>query len=120
MRIAGIDLDSSKHLVIALTGIYGIGRSQSQKICKSIKIDGSRILKSITEKEADQLRDAIKQLTIEGDLIRKTALNIKRLIDIKCYKGRRHRFSLPVHGQRTRSNACTARKRNKATVASKS
>jgi small subunit ribosomal protein S13 len=111
MRIAGINLIDSKHICLALTGIYGVGRSKALAICKESNIDPQVLLGSLKEAEINSITMVLKQHAIEGVLRREIALNIKRLIDIKCYRGRRHRFCLPVRGQRTRSNASTARKR---------
>ena len=111
LRIAGINLIDRKHVCIALTGIYGIGRSKALAICEKSNIDPNVVLGSLKEEQINAITLALKQYTVEGALKREVAFNIKRLIDIKSYRGRRHRFCLPVRGQRTRSNASTSRKR---------
>lgn len=111
LRIAGVNLLDRKHVWIALTGIYGIGRSKALALCAATNLNPHVVLGSLAEAEINKLALALKKQVIEGELKRETALNIKRLIDIKCYRGRRHRFCLPVRGQRTRSNASTSRKR---------
>jgi small subunit ribosomal protein S13 len=111
LRIAGVNLIDRKHVCLALTGIYGIGRSKALAICAESNIDPHVVLGSLKEAEVNTIALVLKKYSIEGELKRETALNIKRLIDIKCYRGRRHRFCLPVRGQRTRSNASTSRKR---------
>ena len=116
-RIEGIDLPNDKPIEIALTHIYGIGRNSSKDILGSTKVDPSVRVKDLTEVDLVALRDQISNnYQVEGDLRREVQLNIKRLIEIGCYRGRRHRVGLPVHGQRTRTNART-RKGAKKTVA---
>jgi small subunit ribosomal protein S13 len=117
-RIAGVDLPN-KHVEIALTYIYGIGRTSSRKICESVKIDPYRNINDLSNEEVNELRKIIENdYKVEGRLRSETALNIKRLMDIGCYRGLRHRKGLPVRGQRTRTNART-RKGKKKTVANK-
>ncbi|MCG0276111.1 MAG: 30S ribosomal protein S13 [Thermosediminibacteraceae bacterium] len=107
-RIAGVDLPKDKRVEIALTYIYGIGRSLSNKILKEAGVNPDTRVKDLTEKEISNLRDIIeKNYKVEGDLRREVAMNIKRLIEIGCYRGIRHRKGLPVRGQRTRTNART-------------
>ena len=108
-RIAGIDLPKNKRIEIGLTYIFGIGRSTSQKILAQAKIDPNKRVHELSEEEVAQIRQIITDggLRIEGDLRREVSMNIKRLMDIGCYRGLRHRRGLPVHGQRTRSNART-------------
>lgn len=107
-RIAGVDLPRDKRVEVALTYIYGIGRSASQAILAQTRIDSSTRVKNLTEEEITKLRDVIeKRYKVEGDLRREVALNIKRLIEIGCYRGLRHRRGLPVRGQRTKTNART-------------
>nr|WDB00103.1 ribosomal protein S13 [Cyanidium sp. THAL103] len=109
-RIVGVDLPNNKKTLIALTYIYGIGRNLSKTILKNLKIDPNTILRNLSESDLVKLRQYIeKKHMIEGDLRRFQLLNIKRLIDIGCYKGRRHRQLLPVRGQRTRTNSRTCR-----------
>lgn len=118
-RIAGVDLPRDKRAEVALTYIYGIGRTTSNKILKLTGIDPNRRIKDLSEEEVIRLRDAIdKNLKVEGDLRREIALNIKRLVEIGCYRGYRHRRGLPVRGQRTKTNART-RKGPRRTVAGK-
>ena len=118
-RIAGIDLPREKRIEIGLTYIYGIGRKSAQDILKLANVDPDIRVKDLTEDQEAQLRDAIEHhFTIEGDLRRETAMNIKRLTEIGCYRGVRHRRGLPVHGQRTKTNART-RKGPKKTIANK-
>ena len=118
-RIAGIDLPREKRIEIGLTYIYGIGRKSAQDILKEAGVDGDIRVKDLTEDQEAALRDVIdKNYTIEGDLRREVALNIKRLTEIGCYRGVRHRRGLPVRGQRTKTNART-RKGPKKTIANK-
>jgi len=106
-RIAGINIPVHKHAVIALTSIYGVGNSRSQKICDAAGIDKSAKIKDLTEAEIESLRSQVAKFTIEGDLRREVSMNIKRLMDLGCFRGIRHRRSLPVRGQRTKTNART-------------
>lgn len=107
-RIAGVDLPRDKRVEIALTYIYGIGRSTSQKILAKTGVNPNTRVRDLTEDEVNRLKDEIeKNYKVEGDLRREVAMNIKRLIDIGCYRGLRHRRGLPVRGQRTRTNART-------------
>ena len=107
-RIAGVDLPKDKRVEIALTYIYGIGKSKSSEILKKTGINPDTRVKDLTDSEISKLRDVIeKELKVEGDLRREVALNIKRLIEIGCYRGRRHKQGLPVRGQRTKTNART-------------
>jgi len=118
-RIAGIDLPKDKRIEIGLTYIYGIGRSRSNEILKRLGIDPDKRVKDLTDEEVSKLRDLIdKEYKVEGDLRREVAMNIKRLMDIGCYRGIRHKKGLPVRGQRTRTNART-RKGPRRTVAKK-
>lgn len=106
-RIAGVNIPNHKHTEIALTAIYGIGRTRAQKICDAAGVARSAKVKDLTEAEMDKLRDEIGRLTVEGDLRREVTMNIKRLMDLGCYRGVRHRRGLPCRGQRTRTNART-------------
>lgn len=115
-RIAGINLPVHKHAVIALTAIYGIGKNRSLAICKAAKVDPARKIKDLTDAELEVLRVQVGKFTIEGDLRREIAMSIKRLMDLGCYRGVRHRRGLPVRGQRTRTNARTRKGKRKAAV----
>jgi len=107
-RIAGIDLPRDKRVEVALTYIFGIGRSTSKRILQATGVSPDTRVKNLTEEEITRLREYIdKNLKVEGDLRREVAMNIKRLMDIGCYRGLRHRRGLPVRGQRTRTNART-------------
>ena len=118
-RIAGIDLPREKRIEIGLTYIYGIGRKSAKDILAMANIDPDIRVKDLTDDQEAALREVIdKNFTIEGDLRRETAMNVKRLIEIGCYRGLRHRRGLPVHGQRTKTNART-RKGPKKTIANK-
>ena len=118
-RIAGVDLPKEKRVEIGLTYIYGIGRSAASEILAATKINPDTRVKDLTKDEEALIRDYIdKNFTVEGDLRRETALDLKRLIEIQCYRGTRHRKGLPVRGQRSKTNART-RKGPKRTVANK-
>ena len=106
-RIAGINIPPHKHTEIGLTSIYGIGRSTAQKICVNSGVPLDRKIKDLTDTDLERLREEIGRITIEGDLRREMSINIKRLMDLGCYRGLRHRRGLPVRGQRTRTNART-------------
>lgn len=106
-RIAGVNIPVQKHAWIALTAIYGIGRTRARKICVAAKVDPSRKIKDLTESEMESLRVEVARFPVEGDLRREVSMNIKRLMDIGCYRGMRHRRGLPLRGQRTRTNART-------------
>ncbi len=117
-RIAGIDLPKEKRIEIGLTYIYGIGRKSAKDILAKTGVNPDTRVKDLTDAEEQKLRDAIDDYTVEGDLRRQTALDIKRLTEIGCYRGIRHRKGLPVRGQRSKTNART-RKGPKRTVANK-
>ena len=117
-RIAGIDLPKDKRIEIGLTYIYGIGRKSAKDILAQTGINPDTRVKDLTDAEENLLRDAIDAYTVEGDLRRQTALDIKRLTEIGCYRGVRHRKGLPVRGQRSKTNART-RKGPKKTIANK-
>ena len=105
-RIAGIDIPNDKRVVISLTYIYGIGNTSAQKICQEDDIDPGRRVKDLTEEESIKIRNIIEsKYKVEGELRTEVSYNIKRLMDINCYRGRRHKMGLPVHGQRTKTNA---------------
>ncbi len=118
-RIVGVDLPRDKRVEIALTYIFGIGRSQSLKILDQTNIDKNTRVKDLTEDEVTQLREIIRAMQTEGDLRREVSLNIKRLIEIGCYRGLRHRRGLPVRGQRTKTNARTRKGKIKSVVSKK-
>jgi len=106
-RIAGINIADHKHAEIALTSIYGIGRVTANEICKEIGIEPSIKIKELSEDQLEQIRTVVAKMTVEGDLRREVSMNIKRLMDLGCYRGIRHRRGLPLRGQRTRTNART-------------
>ncbi|CAH9017366.1 30S ribosomal protein S13 [Candidatus Nitrosacidococcus sp. I8] len=106
-RIAGINIPVHKHIKIALTSVYGIGNTRAQKICNSVGIPAQKRVTDLSEQELENLRTEVNKYSIEGDLRREVTMNIKRLMDIGCYRGLRHRKNLPVHGQRTQTNART-------------
>jgi small subunit ribosomal protein S13 len=106
-RIAGINIPVNKHTVIALTSIYGIGRSRAQKICAAANVRPDMRVKDLSEGEVEALRGEVAKTVVEGDLRREVSMNIKRLMDLGCYRGLRHRRGLPLRGQRTRTNART-------------
>lgn len=106
-RIAGVIIPNQKHVWVALTAIYGIGRSRARQICAAAQINPSTKVKDLTEAELDRLRGEVGKYTVEGDLRRQVTMNIKRLMDLGTYRGLRHRRGLPVRGQRTRTNART-------------
>jgi small subunit ribosomal protein S13 len=118
-RVAGIEIPNNKRIEIALTYIYGIGRSAAQAICKKANIDVYKKLRDCSEEELDKVRKIIdSEYSVEGNLRQNLRMNIKRLMDIGCYRGLRHRKNLPVRGQRTRTNART-RKGPRKTIAGK-
>jgi small subunit ribosomal protein S13 len=106
-RIAGINIPPHKHAEIGLTAIYGIGRSTAQKICDAVGVPYSKKVKDLTDADLEKIREELGRITIEGDLRREMSINIKRLMDLGCYRGFRHRRGLPVRGQRTKTNART-------------
>jgi len=107
-RIAGVNLPTNKRVQIALTYIHGIGRTKAREICEKCSIPPERRVNELTDQEVSGVRDVIdRDYSVEGDLRREVAMNIKRLMDLGCYKGLRHRKGLPVHGQRTHTNART-------------
>ena len=115
-RIVGVDIPNEKRVVVSLTYIYGIGDTTAKKICKGAKVSEDIRVKDLTDEQLAALRNEIAKYHVEGDLRREVALNIKRLSEIGCYRGIRHRHGLPVHGQRTRTNART-RKGKRKTIA---
>jgi small subunit ribosomal protein S13 len=119
-RIAGVNIPTQKRVVIALTYIYGIGRTQAKNICQRVGIPEPRRVNELTEEEIIRIRETIdRDYEVEGDLRRETAMNIKRLMDLGCYRGLRHRRGLPVHGQRTHTNARTRKGPAKAIAGKK-
>nr|QCI07220.1 ribosomal protein S13 [Hypnea pannosa] len=109
-RIAGVDLPKNKRIEVGLTYIYGIGSSRSQEILKKIQVNNNTIIKNLTDQQIIAIRNILnEEYDIEGDLRRRESINIKRLMEINCYKGKRHRIGLPLRGQRTRTNARTRR-----------
>ncbi|TBO30420.1 30S ribosomal protein S13 [Aquabacterium lacunae] len=118
-RIAGINIPPHKHTEIGLTHIYGIGRTTAQQICNAAGIPFNKKIKELTDADLEKLRDEVGKLTIEGDLRRELSMNIKRLMDIGCYRGFRHRRGLPCRGQRTRTNARTRKGPRKAIAGKK-
>ena len=106
-RIAGINIPVQKHTVIALTSIYGIGRTRAQQICAASAIAETLKVKDLSDDQIETLRTEVGKFSVEGDLRREVSMNIKRLMDLGCYRGIRHRRGLPVRGQRTKTNART-------------
>lgn len=106
-RIAGINVADHKHAEVALTAIYGVGRQTAKNICSQVGIETTVKIKDLTEEQLESIRKVISTMTVEGDLRREVSMNIKRLMDLGCYRGIRHRRGLPLRGQRTRTNART-------------
>ena len=106
-RIAGVNIPNHQHTVIALTAIYGIGPARAKAICKATGIAPSAKIKDLSDTEMDRLREQVGKFSVEGDLRREVTMSIKRLMDLNCYRGSRHRKGLPVRGQRTHTNART-------------
>jgi len=106
-RIAGVNIPDNKHAVISLTYIYGVGRTTAGKICTAVGIEPTDKIGSLSEEQLDAVRGEVTNLSVEGDLRREVSMNIKRLMDLGCYRGIRHRRGLPVNGQRTKTNART-------------
>jgi small subunit ribosomal protein S13 len=113
-RIAGVNIPNHQHAEIALTAIYGIGRTTARKICEAAGVQTNAKIKDLTDAEMEKLREGVSSFTVEGDLRREVTMNIKRLMDLGCYRGLRHRKGLPVRGQRTRTNARTRKGPRKA------
>jgi small subunit ribosomal protein S13 len=113
-RIAGVNIPNHQHAEIALTAIFGIGRTTARKICAGAGIVCSSKIKDLSDSDMEKLRDGVAKHTVEGDLRREVTMNIKRLMDLGCYRGLRHRKGLPVRGQRTRTNARTRKGPRKA------
>ena len=115
-RIAGVNIPNHQHAEIALTAIYGIGRSTARKLCTSAGVKISAKVKDLSDAEMDKLREQVSRVTVEGDLRREVSMNIKRLMDLGTWRGMRHRKGLPVRGQRTRTNARTRKGPRKQAV----
>jgi small subunit ribosomal protein S13 len=115
-RIGGVNISNHQHACIALTAIYGIGRSRARQICESAGIVITTKVKDLSDAEMDRLREQVGKFTIEGDLRRETSMNIKRLMDLGTYRGLRHKRGLPLRGQRTRTNARTRKGPRKAAI----
>jgi small subunit ribosomal protein S13 len=113
-RIAGVNIPNHQHTVIGLTAIYGIGRPRAEEICATTGVLTTKKVKDLDDSELEKLRDEIAKFIVEGDLRREISMNIKRLMDLGCYRGLRHRKGLPVRGQRTRTNARTRKGPRKA------
>lgn len=118
-RIAGINIPSHQHTVIGLTAIFGIGRSTAKNICAVTSIPETKKVKDLDDADLEKLRDEVAKYVTEGDLRREVTMNIKRLMDLGCYRGFRHRKGLPVRGQRTRTNARTRKGPKRAGIALK-
>ncbi|MGB5325167.1 MAG: 30S ribosomal protein S13 [Pseudomonadales bacterium] len=106
-RIAGVNIPDHKHAAVSLTYIFGVGKTTALKLCDAVGIDPASKISSLSEGEVDQLRSEVGKLSVEGDLRREISMNIKRLLDLGCYRGLRHRKGLPLRGQRTKTNART-------------
>lgn len=106
-RIAGVNIPDHKHSVISLTYVYGVGKPTAYNICKKVGVDPTTKIKDLSDDKLDELRAAVLEYPVEGDLRREVQMNIKRLMDMGCYRGIRHRRGLPVRGQRTKTNART-------------
>jgi small subunit ribosomal protein S13 len=115
-RIAGINIPTNKHIVIGLTHIFGVGRTLAKQACEAAKVDPTTKTKDLTDAEVTALRQFIQRITVEGDLRRENAMNVKRLMDMGTYRGIRHRKGLPMRGQRTRTNARTRKGPRKSAV----
>ena len=118
-RIAGVNIANHQHAEIALTAIYGIGRTRAQIICDAAGVARPTKIKELSDAEMEKLRDEVGKFTVEGDLRREVTMSIKRLMDLGCYRGLRHRRGLPVRGQRTRTNARTRKGPRKAIAGKK-
>jgi small subunit ribosomal protein S13 len=115
-RIGGVNIPNQQHANIALTAVFGVGRSRARAICAAAGIAGTAKIKDLSDTEMDRLREQVAKYTIEGDLRREVSMNIKRLTDLGTWRGKRHRAGLPVRGQRTRTNARTRKGPRKAAV----
>ena len=115
-RISGVNIPNNQHAEIALTAIFGIGRSRARAICNAAGVASSRKIRDLSDTEMDKLREQVARVPVEGDLRREVSMNIKRLIDLGTWRGKRHRLGLPVRGQRTRTNARTRKGPRKAAI----
>jgi small subunit ribosomal protein S13 len=118
-RIAGVNIPNHQHTVIGLTAIFGIGNSLARKICEASGVSIDKKVKDLNDADLEKLREEVGRFTVEGDLRREVTMNIKRLMDLGCYRGLRHRKGLPMRGQRTRTNARTRKGPRKAGIALK-
>ncbi len=117
-RIAGVNIPNHQHAQIALTAIFGVGRTTAQRICDLSGVQRSKKMKDLSDAELDKIREQVGKVTVEGDLRREVSMSIKRLMDLGCYRGSRHRKGLPARGQRTRTNARTRKGPRKAAIKS--
>ena len=115
-RIGGVNIPNHQHAEIALTAIFGIGRARARVICEAAGVSRARKIKDLSDTELDKLREHVAKIPVEGDLRREVSMNIKRLIDLGTWRGKRHRLGLPVRGQRTRTNARTRKGPRKAAI----
>ena len=115
-RIAGVNIPNHQHAEIALQAIFGVGRSRAQAICTAARVSKSSKIKDLSESDMERLREQVARFAVEGDLRREVSMSIKRLMDLGCYRGTRHRKGLPVRGQRTRTNARTRKGPRKAAI----
>jgi small subunit ribosomal protein S13 len=115
-RIGGVNIPNQQHADIALTAIFGIGRSRARMICAAAGVNHTSKIKDLSDTQMDKLREQVSKIAVEGDLRREISMNIKRLIDLGTWRGKRHRLGLPVRGQRTRTNARTRKGPRKAAV----
>jgi small subunit ribosomal protein S13 len=115
-RIGGVNIPNNQHAEIALTAIFGIGRSRARQICANAGVNHATKMKDLSDNQMDKLREQVAKVPVEGDLRREVSMNIKRLIDLGTWRGKRHRLGLPVRGQRTRTNARTRKGPRKAAV----
>ena len=115
-RIAGVNIPNHQHTEVALQAIYGIGRARARAICVAANVKSDAKIKDLSESDMDRLREQVGRFAVEGDLRREVSMNIKRLMDLGCYRGQRHRKGLPVRGQRTRTNARTRKGPRKAAI----
>ena len=118
-RIAGVNIPNHQHTEIALTAIYGVGRTRARAICAAAGVGTSTKIKDVSDSDMEKLRDEVAKFTVEGDLRREISMNIKRLMDLGCYRGLRHRRGLPCRGQRTRTNARTRKGPRKSIAGAK-